>query len=161
MGIEGTPCDGCRFVKGGSGLSRFALNDAAGIFCTFVCDECEREAMAEFRIEIFQDPNYETDEPKEPEESLPSMEDIRNHLAEGYSAPLAVLNPNATWDEPDVTIQNVKNSPQGAYTLREVVKILNDMSQDMYYSGVQDDDIDQITRTTILRSIATWLGQIQ
>jgi hypothetical protein len=37
----------------GSGLSRFELHDAAGIFCTFICDECEDEKRAKFNPAIF------------------------------------------------------------------------------------------------------------
>jgi len=49
----------------GSGKPRRELADARGIFCTFVCDACERRRMAEFRPEIFADPSYEADEPIE------------------------------------------------------------------------------------------------
>ena len=52
----------------GSGQWRRELKDARGIFCTFVCDKCERRKRREFRAEIFSDPAYETDEPIEPEE---------------------------------------------------------------------------------------------
>ena len=37
----------------GSGLPRFELKDAAGIFCTFVCDDCEAEARKKYRPQIF------------------------------------------------------------------------------------------------------------
>lgn len=37
----------------GSGLPRRELHDAAGIFCTFVCDKCERKKRAEFSSVIF------------------------------------------------------------------------------------------------------------
>jgi hypothetical protein len=37
----------------GSGLPRRELVDAAGIFCTFVCDKCEAEKRAKFRPQIF------------------------------------------------------------------------------------------------------------
>ena len=46
----------------GSGLERFPLHDARGIFCTFVCDCCEAEKKETFRVEIFDDPDYWTDE---------------------------------------------------------------------------------------------------
>jgi hypothetical protein len=46
----------------GSGLTRRELHDARGIFCTFVCDKCERRKRREFRDEIFSDPNYEADD---------------------------------------------------------------------------------------------------
>lgn len=37
----------------GSGLSRRELRDAAGIFCTFVCDVCIEEKRRHFNPEIF------------------------------------------------------------------------------------------------------------
>jgi len=37
----------------GSGLSRWELHDAAGIFCAFYCDKCEREKRAKFDPAIF------------------------------------------------------------------------------------------------------------
>lgn len=52
----------------GSGLERDELYDARGIFCTFMCAKCEKEKRAHYRAEIFDDPNYEADEPIEPEE---------------------------------------------------------------------------------------------
>jgi hypothetical protein len=45
--------------------SRRALNDARGIFCGYVCDKCEAERRADFRSEIFADPDYHADEPIE------------------------------------------------------------------------------------------------
>lgn len=48
----------------GSGKPRRALTDAAGIFCCFVCDDCETEKRRAYRPEIFSDPNYESTEPK-------------------------------------------------------------------------------------------------
>jgi hypothetical protein len=52
----------------GSGKPRRELIDARGIFCTFVCDSCERRKRGQFRPEIFTNPNYECDEPIEPED---------------------------------------------------------------------------------------------
>jgi hypothetical protein len=49
----------------GSGEARRELVDARGIFCTFVCDQCERHRRQEFRPEIFEDPAYHADEPIE------------------------------------------------------------------------------------------------
>lgn len=43
--------------------TRRPLNDARGIFCTYVCDRCERQQRAKFRPEVFTDAAYETDEP--------------------------------------------------------------------------------------------------
>ena len=37
----------------GSGLPRRDLLDAAGIFCTFVCDRCEARKRAQFNPAIF------------------------------------------------------------------------------------------------------------
>ena len=47
----------------GSGQPRRELLDARGLFCTFICDQCEAEKRAEFRADIFTDPNYWHDEP--------------------------------------------------------------------------------------------------
>lgn len=47
----------------GSGLTRRALVDARGIFCTFVCDKCEADRRLGFRADIFTNPNYQADEP--------------------------------------------------------------------------------------------------
>jgi len=46
----------------GSGEPRRELVDARGIFCTFVCDRCEKQKRAKFRSDIFVDPNYWTEE---------------------------------------------------------------------------------------------------
>lgn len=51
----------------GSNLRRRDLVDARGIFCTFVCDRCEKIKRREFRHDIFTDPNYPTEEPVEPQ----------------------------------------------------------------------------------------------
>lgn len=37
----------------GSGLPRFEIVDAAGIFCTFACDACEDDKRAKFDPRIF------------------------------------------------------------------------------------------------------------
>lgn len=47
----------------GSGKPAHALNDARGIFCAYVCDDCERSVAARYRTDVFDDPNYPTDEP--------------------------------------------------------------------------------------------------
>lgn len=52
----------------GSGLHKYDLTDARGIFCTYVCEKCEAEKKAKYRPEIFTDYNYETSEPIEPDE---------------------------------------------------------------------------------------------
>lgn len=59
----------------GSRLARFALYDARRIFVTFVCHRCIARKKAEFRPEIFTDPNYETSEDVEGEFFEP--EDLR------------------------------------------------------------------------------------
>jgi hypothetical protein len=51
----------------GSGLPRRILEDARGIFCTYVCNECERHQRSKYRADIFTNPNYWTDEPIEEE----------------------------------------------------------------------------------------------
>ena len=51
----------------GSGLARDEINDARGIFVAYVCDECRDERLNGYRPEIFENPNYEADEPIEPE----------------------------------------------------------------------------------------------
>jgi hypothetical protein len=38
----------------GSGEYRRELKDAAGIFCTFVCDKCEKAKRAKFNPAIFE-----------------------------------------------------------------------------------------------------------
>ena len=52
----------------GSGLERYALEDARGIFCTYVCEKCEGEKQRTYRPEIFTNPQYWADEQIEPEE---------------------------------------------------------------------------------------------
>lgn len=37
----------------GSNLPRYALHDAAGIFCTYVCEKCEEQKMAKYNPAIF------------------------------------------------------------------------------------------------------------
>jgi hypothetical protein len=57
-----------KFCTCGSNKQRRALYDARGIFCTYVCDDCEQRKMKGFRPEIFTDPRYETDEPIDEDE---------------------------------------------------------------------------------------------
>ena len=52
----------------GSGLWKYDLTDARGIFCTYCCEQCEGRKRKEFRSEIFTDANYEHDEPIEEDE---------------------------------------------------------------------------------------------
>jgi hypothetical protein len=49
----------------GSGLDRYELNDARGIFCAYVCDMCESQVRSKFRPEIFTEFDYEATEPIE------------------------------------------------------------------------------------------------
>ena len=46
----------------GSGLIREEMLDARGIFCCYMCDDCEVEKKSRFRPEIFTDSQYECDE---------------------------------------------------------------------------------------------------
>lgn len=51
----------------GSGEPREELIDARGIFCCFMCSNCEQEKRNRHRADIFDDNQYETDEPIENE----------------------------------------------------------------------------------------------
>jgi len=53
----------------GSGLPRYELVDARGIFCTYVCDKCEKTKRSRYRPDIFTDSDYWADEPIEPEDT--------------------------------------------------------------------------------------------
>ncbi len=46
----------------------WTLLDARGIGCGRVCDRCEETVRAQYRPEIFEDGNYECDEPIETED---------------------------------------------------------------------------------------------
>jgi hypothetical protein len=61
MGWNKTPI----LCKCGSGKDRFDLEDAAGIFVNYVCDDCEEEVKSRYRPEVFADPDYWSDEPKD------------------------------------------------------------------------------------------------
>jgi len=52
----------------GSGEEKYELLDARGIFCSFVCSKCEEKTKKKFRPEIFEDSQYNCDEPIEPED---------------------------------------------------------------------------------------------
>lgn len=52
-----------KLCRCGSGLPRREIKDGYGIFLTFVCDQCERERLAEFRPDIMS--AYGHDEPLE------------------------------------------------------------------------------------------------
>lgn len=49
-----------------TGKPRRELVDARGIFCSFVCDDCEKKVRKGYRPDIFSDSNYWTDEEVEP-----------------------------------------------------------------------------------------------
>jgi len=61
MGWNKTPIP----CKCGSGKDRFDLEDAAGILINYVCDDCEEEVKSRYRTEVFTDPDYWSDEPKD------------------------------------------------------------------------------------------------
>ena len=46
----------------GSGKPRYELVDARGIFCGYVCVDCEAAKRARYRSEIFENSQYECDE---------------------------------------------------------------------------------------------------
>lgn len=46
----------------GSGKDRYPLEDARGIFCCNVCDDCIEEKKKSYRSDIFTDSNYVTNE---------------------------------------------------------------------------------------------------
>ena len=41
-----------------TGAYRYALADAAGIFCTYVCEHCEAEKRAKYNSAIFENGTY-------------------------------------------------------------------------------------------------------
>lgn len=47
----------------GSGKPRYELVDAAGLFCTFVCEKCEAEKRKRYNPKIFTD-WYDPDKPE-------------------------------------------------------------------------------------------------
>ena len=47
----------------GSDKPRYRLNDARGLFCAYVCQNCEAKEKQKYRPEIFTDSQYFTDEP--------------------------------------------------------------------------------------------------
>jgi hypothetical protein len=52
----------------GSGKWPEELVDARGIFCCYVCPDCEQEKRAKYRTDVLEDSNYYVDEPIEPED---------------------------------------------------------------------------------------------
>ena len=74
-GDEGLWCRGVSVYRShawlcgcGSRKPRYELIDARGIFCTFVCEDCEEQKKRKYRRDIFEDCTYECDEPIEPED---------------------------------------------------------------------------------------------
>ena len=47
----------------GSNKESYPLEDARGIFCGIVCEDCVEEKKSQYRPEIFTDSDYWTDEP--------------------------------------------------------------------------------------------------
>jgi len=69
-GVNGTIAGGVRkhvqriaLCPCGSGQDRDELSDARGIFCAFVCGDCEATKRAKYRPEIFASASYAHDEP--------------------------------------------------------------------------------------------------
>ena len=56
-----------RPCKCGSGKWDYDLTDARGIFCDYVCEDCEAKVRRKYRCEIFTNPEYITNEPIEPD----------------------------------------------------------------------------------------------
>lgn len=52
----------------GSGKPSWWENDARGIPLARVCDACRDEKLRQFRPEVLTDPDYECDEPIDPED---------------------------------------------------------------------------------------------
>lgn len=44
------------------------LCDARGIYCCKVCSDCREEKESRYRPEVLSDPDYECDEPIEPDD---------------------------------------------------------------------------------------------
>ena len=49
----------------GSGLESEDIYDARGIYVARVCPKCRKERLKGYRQDIFDDPDYECDEPIE------------------------------------------------------------------------------------------------
>jgi len=56
-----------RLCNCGSGKAREELCDARGIFCSYVCPNCEKETRSRYRLDVMTNPSYEADEPIEAE----------------------------------------------------------------------------------------------
>ena len=52
----------------GSGKEPWPIEDARGIFLTFVCEECKEEKLSHFRKDVLTDPDYWHDEPIDDED---------------------------------------------------------------------------------------------
>ena len=58
----------------GSGETHYPLLDAQGIFCCYVCEQCEEKKKAKYNPGIFE-AGFQYDEPVEPEEYYGSQYD--------------------------------------------------------------------------------------
>jgi len=54
----------------GSGQIAEAEYDARGIFLTYACPKCKRQKLSKYRQDVLDNPNYEANEPIEPEASV-------------------------------------------------------------------------------------------
>jgi len=63
----------------GSEKPRYDLTDARGIFCCYVCDDCEESRRARYRPEIFDDAGYDCDEEVDGDD-----EEVDEELEEAY-----------------------------------------------------------------------------
>ena len=59
-GFQECPC--------GSNQVSQRLFDARGIYCCRICPSCEKQARARYRLDVLTNPNYDCNEPIEPEE---------------------------------------------------------------------------------------------
>jgi len=68
----------------GSLLPRRELADARGIFCCYVCDECEAEKRSHFRADIFTDPHYPTIEDVEDDDdgsaAMDTLQEVERNM---------------------------------------------------------------------------------
>lgn len=52
----------------GSGKFKHELYDARGIFCCYMCDDCEKKKREHYRLEVLTNPTYEADDLGDDEE---------------------------------------------------------------------------------------------
>jgi hypothetical protein len=63
-----SPAEYDRYIKEklcfcGSMKPKHPLIDARGIFCTYVCDNCEKDKRKGYRVDVLNNRNYWHDEP--------------------------------------------------------------------------------------------------